>query len=118
MKMKIRKKMIGLWIRNNTDAKEKVFVAGYGAQIQAYSERQSPSVYFNVTQTPFAKKRLFADLLTNKPGLLVIPLSDKYAGDVDEDIRSYVQDLVTNNYILDTCLYNYNIYKYRASVIH
>ncbi len=112
-----RKKDIGLWIRNNTDTKEKVFVAGYGAQIQAYSERQSPSVYFNVTQTPFAKKRLFADLLTNKPTLIVIPLSDKYAGAVNEDIRSYVQELVTNNYTLDTCLYNYNIYKYRVPVI-
>jgi hypothetical protein len=112
-----KKKDIGLWIRHNTDTKEKVFVAGYGAQIQAYSERLSPSVYFNVTQTPFAKKRLFTDLLTNKPDLLVIPLSDKYAGTVDEDIRSYVQGLVTNNYVLDTCLYNYNIYKYRT-VIH
>jgi hypothetical protein len=112
-----KKKDIGLWIRNNTNVNEKVYVAGYGAQIQAYSERQSPSIYFNVTQTPFAKKRLFADLLTNKPTLLVIPLSDRYAGTVDEDIRSYVQGLVTNNYVLDTCLYQYNIYKYRASVI-
>jgi len=112
-----RKKEIGLWIRNNTNTKEKVFVAGYGAQIQAYSERQSPSVYFNVTQTPLAKKRLFADLLANKPTLLVIPLSEKYVATVDEDIRSYVQGLATNNYTLDTCLYNYNIYKYRT-VIH
>ena len=112
-----KKKDVGLWIRNHSDAKEKVFVAGYGAQIQAYSERLSPSVYFNVTQTPFAKKRLFTDLLTNKPTLLVIPLSDKYAGTVDVDIRSFVQGLVTNNYTLDTCIYNYNIYKYRT-VIH
>ena len=112
-----KKKDVGLWIRNNSDVKEKVFVAGYGAQIQAYSERLSPGVYFNVTQTPFAKKRLFSDLLTNKPAFLVIPLSDRYAGTVDEDIRSYVQDLATNNYTLDTCLNNYNIYKYRT-VIH
>ena len=34
-----KKKDVGLWIRNNSDVKEKVFVAGYGAQIQAYSER-------------------------------------------------------------------------------
>ncbi|HLA58157.1 MAG TPA: glycosyltransferase family 39 protein [Puia sp.] len=113
-----KKKDIGLWIRNNTNSKEKLFVAGYGAQIQAYSERQSPSVYFNATQTLFAKKKLFADLMADKPELLVIPLSDKYAGSVGEDIRSYVQGLATNYYTLDTCLYNYNIYKYRASVIH
>jgi len=113
-----KKKDIGLWIRNNTDTKDKVFVAGYGAQIQAYSERISPSVYFNVTQTPFAKKRLFADLLSNQPALLVIPMSDKYAGAVDEDIRSHIQELVTNNYTLDTSLYNFNIYKYRVLVSH
>ena len=108
-----KKKDIGLWIRNNTKTEDKVFVAGYGAQIQAYSERQSPSIYFNATQTPSAKKRLFADLLKNKPALLVIPLSDKYAGSVGEDIRTYIQGLVTTHYTLDTCLYNYNIYKYR-----
>jgi Dolichyl-phosphate-mannose-protein mannosyltransferase len=108
-----KKKDIGLWIRNNTNSNEKLFVAGYGAQIQAYSERESPSIYFNVTQTLFAKKKLFADLLTNKPDLLVIPLSDKYAGSVDEDIRIYVQGLAANHYNLDTCLYHYNIYKYR-----
>jgi hypothetical protein len=108
-----RKKDIGLWIRNHTNSNEKLYVAGYGAQIQAYSERQSPSVYFNATQTLFAKKKLFADLMTNKPDMLVIPLSDKYAGSVDEDTRAYVQGLAAKDYILDTCLYHYNIYKYR-----
>jgi hypothetical protein len=108
-----RKKDIGLWIRNHTNPNEKLYVAGYGAQIQAYSERQSPSVYFNATQTLFAKKKLFADLMTNKPDMLVIPLSDKYAGSVDEGIRAYVQELAAKHYSLDTCLYHYNIYKYR-----
>jgi hypothetical protein len=107
-----KKKDIGLWIRNHTDSRDRVFVAGYGAQIQVYSERLSPSVYFNVTQTSFAKNRLYADLLSNKPTLLVIPLSDTYAGSVDKDIRSYIQTLAANNYRLDTCLYQYNIYKY------
>jgi Dolichyl-phosphate-mannose-protein mannosyltransferase len=107
------KKDLGLWIRNNTVSADKVFVAGFGAQIQAYSERQSPSIYFNATQTSFAKKRLFADLSSNKPAMLVIPLSERYAGSVDEDIRSYVHELATVNYRLDTCLYNYNIYRFR-----
>jgi hypothetical protein len=108
-----KKKDIGLWLRNQSAPDEKLFVAGYGAQIQAYSERQSPSAYFNVTQTAFAKKKLFADLVTNKPAWLVIPLSDKYAGTVDADIRVYVERLAANDYNLDTCLYHYNIYKYR-----
>jgi hypothetical protein len=108
-----KKKDIGLWIRNNTDMNERVFVAGYGEQIQAYSERESPSIYFNVTQTEFAKKKLFADLVAYKPAMVVIPLSDKYAGFVDQDIRSHIQELISDNYILDTCLYQYNIYRYR-----
>jgi hypothetical protein len=107
------KKVLGLWIRDHTVSGEKVFVAGYSAQIQAYSERQSPSIYFNVTQTLFAKKRLFADLSTNKPAMLVIPLSERYAGSVAEDIRSYINVLAMGNYRLDTCLYNYKIYRYR-----
>ena len=47
------KKLLGLWIRSKTSTSEKLYVAGYGAQIQAYSERVSPSRYFNVTQTLF-----------------------------------------------------------------
>jgi hypothetical protein len=66
-----------------------------------------------VTQTLFAKKRLFADLSTNKPAMLVIPLSERYAGSVAEDIRSYINVLAMGNYRLDTCLYNYKIYRYR-----
>jgi Dolichyl-phosphate-mannose-protein mannosyltransferase len=106
------KKDLGIWIRDHTGTGDKVFVAGFGAQIQAYSERQSPSIYFNVTQTPFAKKRLFADLSLNKPAMLVIPLSERYTGSVDEDIRLYIRGLAAVNYRLDTCLYNYNIYRY------
>lgn len=107
------KKELGLWIRNNSLPGNKVFIAGFGAQIQAYSERQSPSIYFNVTQTLFAKKRLFVDLTSNIPTLLVIPLSERYTGSVDEDIRSYIYKLAASNYRLDTCIYNCNIYKYR-----
>jgi len=107
------KKDLGIWIRDHTVPGEKVFVAGYGAQIQAYSERQSPSIYFNVTQTIFAKKRLFADLSSKKPAMLVIPLSESYAGFVSDDIRSYINGLAKSSYRLDTSLYNYNIYRYR-----
>jgi len=105
------KKQIGLWIRDNTAPGDKVFIAGYGAQIQAYSERISPSIYFNVTQTAFAKNRLYADLSSNKPDLLVIPLQERYLTSVGEDIRSYISGLVIRNYKLDTCLYNYDIFR-------
>jgi Dolichyl-phosphate-mannose-protein mannosyltransferase len=109
------KKQIGLWIRGNTLPGEKVFVAGYGAQIQAYSERLSPSIYFNVTQTVFAKGRLYADLSAGKPALIVIPKQERYLSSVDADIRSYIAGLALKDYHLDTCLYNYNIFRYNKT---
>jgi len=110
------KKLLGLWIRSKTLTSEKVFVAGYGAQIQAYSERVSPSCYFNVTQTPYAKKRLFSDLLSDKPGMIVIPLSETYKIAVDPDIRLFVNELAFKNYSLDTCMYDYNIFRYKRII--
>jgi hypothetical protein len=106
------KKLLGLWIRSRTLTSEKVYVAGYGAQVQAYAERVSPTRFFNVTQTPFARKRLFSDLLTSKPSMIVIPLSESYSNVVDADIRLFVNELTSKNYRLDTCVYNYNIFRY------
>ena len=107
------KRLVGLWIRSKTLSSEKVFVAGYGAQIQVYSERISPSVYFNATQTDFAKKRLYFDLTSGKPAMMVIPLHENYSNLVDGDIRNFINGMVTKNYSLDTSIYNYNIYRYK-----
>jgi len=107
------KKKIGLWLRSNTMPGEKIFIAGYSAEIQAYSERVSPSIYFNVTQTPRARKKLFADLNSNMPALVVIPLSDRYTNSVSADIRSFVNRIVENNYVRDTSLYNYAVFRYK-----
>ena len=106
------KRKIGLWIRSNTLSSEKVFVAGYGAQILSYSERISPTVYFNVTQTAVAKKRLFSDLSVHTPAMVLIPRSERYAGSVDPEIRSFINDMVAGNYSLDTSIYNYNIFRF------
>ena len=76
------KKELGLWIKLNTNPKEQVFVAGYGSIVQAYSERLSPTIYFNITQTETAKKRLFADLDSNKPAMIVIPASGEYNNNI------------------------------------
>ncbi len=94
------KRDVGLWIRSNTMPREKVYVAGYSAQIQLYSERVSPSIYFNITQTVFAKKRLFHDLLTNKPEMIVVPVQGAYLNLVDADIRQFVNQLAAENYRL------------------
>lgn len=105
------KKELGQWIKSNTLPNETAFVAGYRAQVQAYSCRLSPSIYFNATQTPLAKKRLFLDLSHNKPEIIVIPLFSKYTSLVDEDIRLFIANLVAKDYYFDRCLYSYNLYR-------
>ena len=107
------KKAVGLWIRSNTGISEKVYVAGYGAEIQMYSERLSPSIYFNVTQTSFAKKRLIRDLMLDRPAMIVLPLNQRYGQTVDGDLRGFVNELITTDYQLDTCIDQYNIFRLR-----
>ena len=108
------KKRLGLWIKSNTQSGETVYVAGYEAQVQAYSCRLSPSIYFNATQTPLAKKRLFLDLNNNKPAMIIIPLFSKYTNLVNLDIQTFLNKIIAENYYFDRCLYSYNIYRKKA----
>jgi hypothetical protein len=104
-------KKLGGWIKSNTAPQDMVFVAGFGAQVQAYSERLSPTVYFNVTQTPIAKKRFYQDFSVNKPVIILIPLFSEYEQHVDPDMRQYIDEMVKKKYVLDGCMYNYDIYR-------
>jgi len=104
-------KKLGLWVKTNTGEQDKVLVAGYGAQVQVYSERLSPSIYFNVTQTEVAKKRLFEDLKQNKPAMILVPLYDDYRETVNPDIRLFIDSLVAKEYHQDRSMYNYNVYR-------
>ena len=61
-------KSIGRWVKANTAPNEKVFVAGYGAAVQVYTERLSPTIYFNATQTRIAKARFYKDMKQTSPG--------------------------------------------------
>jgi len=105
------KRKMGLWIRANTAEQERVLVAGYGAEIQAYSERLSPSIYFNVTQTKMAMQTFIDEINLNRPDMVAVPLFAEYIRDVVPDMRSFIHELVIKNYDLDTCLYGYDIYK-------
>jgi hypothetical protein len=105
------KRKIGLWIRSHSQPGEKVYVSGYGAEIQLYSDRISPSIYFNVTQTTYAKERLFRDLVADKPAIIALPLSQKYLQSVDSDLRNFVDSLASNDYRPDTTLYGYKIFR-------
>ena len=105
------KKDLGLWIKSNTTFQDKVLIAGYGAEVQVYSERLSPSIYFNVTQTTVAKKRFFNDLAINTPAMIVVPIFSNYTDLVDQDIRTFISTLIAEKYKFIKCLYGYNIYK-------
>lgn len=105
------RKKLGQWIRDHTKEQEEVFVAGFGAQVQAYSERVSPTVYFNVTQTHIARQRYFSDLLRNKPDMVLVPLFSEYNNFVSRDMREFLDQLLVKDYYPDTCMYNYNIYR-------
>ena len=107
-------KKMGLWIRDNTNEKDLVFVAGYGARAQVYTERLSPTVYFNVTQTPKAKQRFFSDITKNKPTIIAIPILVSYERNVNEDMRSFIQQLVEKEYSFTRCIYGYSVYKIKG----
>jgi hypothetical protein len=99
-----------LWIKSNTNSGEQVFIAGYGAIIQAYSERESPTVYFNVTRTPAAKKRLFSDFARKMPAVIAVPISEHYNNNND-DIKIFLDSLMRRNYSFMSCRYGYGIYR-------
>lgn len=107
------RKRLGWWIRDNTTPKDMVYVAGFGAQVQAYSERISPTIYFNVTQTHLAKERFYSDMHKNKPAMILVPLFSEYKNFVAGDMRQFVDELISKDYYLDRCMYNYNIYRIR-----
>jgi hypothetical protein len=106
-------RQLGWWVKANTAPNEKVFVAGYGSQVQAYSERISPSIYFNATQTRIAKERFFKDMKQNKPAVILVPLFPEYKQYIDADLRLYVDELVAKDYYFERCMFNYNVYRIR-----
>lgn len=105
------RKRLGWWVRDNTKVQDKVLVAGFGAQVQVYSERLSPSIYFNVTQTEIAKQRFFRDMKLNKPAMILIPLFPDYKQNVSPDMRQFVDEMVAKDYNLETCMFSYNVYR-------
>ncbi|PWT98999.1 MAG: hypothetical protein C5B52_11325 [Bacteroidetes bacterium] len=107
----LAKKQLGLWIKANTDTTEKVLVAGYGAIVQAYSERIAPSIYFNVTQTQKAKQHFINDINKTKPGMILVPGFSSYTVEVSDDLRNFIDEFTNKNYSLTGCKYGYKIYR-------
>ena len=107
----LAKKQLGLWVKENTDPNEKLLVAGYGAIVQAYSERIAPSIYFNVTQTQKAKQRFVNDINKDKPGMILVPGFSSYTTEVSDDLRNSIDELVNKSYSFTGCKYGYKIFK-------
>lgn len=105
------KKKLGLWVKANSSEKDYVFIAGSGAQVQAYSERISPTIYFNTTQTALAKQRLFADLQKNKPKWILIPKFPEYKQHTSNDIIIFIEQLISKSYHYNNCIYGYTVYQ-------
>jgi hypothetical protein len=102
---------LGSWIRANTKPNDHVLVAGYGARVQLYANRLSPTIYFNVTQTPRAKARLMHEVIADKPEMIAVPVFPDYKVHVSEDLREFVDTLVYREYLFERCLYGYNVYR-------
>jgi hypothetical protein len=111
-------KKLGIWIKSVTAEHEQVLIAGFGAQVQVYTERLSPSIYFNATQTTLAKERFFNDMRVNHPQLVLIPLFPDYSQNVDPGIRQYIDSLVRNDYSLTRCSSGYAIYHIKPYMIN
>jgi len=101
---------LGFWMKDSLQPKDKVFIAGMGAQVQAYSETISPTIYFNVTQTKSAKERLYSDISKTKPGFILVPIFNTYKN-VSADLRIFIDNLVKKEYHYIDCRYGYGIYK-------
>ena len=105
------RKLLGQWVRDHTAPQDKVYIAGFGAQVQAYSERISATVYFNATQTLVAKERFYRDMRSNKPAMILIPLFPEYKQTVSPDMRQFVAEMVTRDYKPAGCMNGYSVYR-------
>ena len=108
-------RQLGLWIKANTRTTEKVFVAGGGPQVQAYSERLSPSVHFSAGETKSARERFFKDMKQNKADMILVPLYPEYRYYLSSDLLSYVDELTAGDYYFVRCLFNYNVYRLKIN---
>jgi len=111
-------RQLGQWVKANTTVQQNVLVAGYGSQVQVYSERISPSIYFNATQTPLAKERFYRDMRQHEPDMILVPLFPEYRQYIGADLQQYIDQLVAKDYYLDRCMFNYNVYRLKKTQVN
>lgn len=108
-------KRLGLWIKENSQKGDLVYIASYGAPAQAYSERISPSRYFDsiFLRIPGAGQELINDLLRKKPRLILIPRFHEYKVWAPKEVRDLIDQVVQNDYKYRDCHYGYEVYERR-----
>lgn len=104
-------KKLGQWIKSVTEDSDLVYIAGYGARVQVFSERRSPAIFFNVTQTKEAKQKIMQELQAHPPALIAIPAFSNYTAFVQPELRIFLADFAAKNYMQEKCMYGYTIYK-------
>jgi len=105
------RKQLGLWIKKNTSSSEIVYIAGYGAQVQAYSERRSPARYFSGNANI---EELRENLRQNPPDLLLIPAYQQYREWIQMDQREWIAGLAEKNYTQTRMMSGYLIYREKS----
>jgi len=106
---------LGKWIKTVTSDTDLVYVAGFGARVQLYSERVSPALYFNITQTNYSRAQIYRDLENKPPAMIAIPVFSSYKAWVDKEVRDYIDKLVADRYVFDKCQYGYGIYRRKSN---
>jgi hypothetical protein len=109
-------KEIGIWLRDNTNEEDYIYIAGYrGNRILSYSDRVSSSKYFNTifVTSIVEREQLMSDLKTKPPIYFLRPkfslyfLRPKSGIGIEEKIEGFIKD----NYKLSHIKYDYEFWK-------
>jgi len=105
----IARRYLGEWVHANTSAEQTVYIAGYGAQVQAYAMRKSPSRYFSgQTRNVEALRK---ELGETPPYLVLIPNFREYEEWIPLIQRNVVSEFVRRDYMLQEERLGYLIYR-------
>ncbi|MGH1366278.1 MAG: ArnT family glycosyltransferase [Calditrichia bacterium] len=105
----IARRYLGEWVYANTSAEQTVYIAGYGAQVQAYAMRKSPTRYFSGQARNVGA--LSKELSENPPYLVLIPNFREYEEWIPLTQRNVVSELVQRNYVLREERLGYRVYR-------
>jgi hypothetical protein len=85
---------MGIWLRDNTSNEDYVYiVAGGGNPILCYSERISPSRYFNTlfVTSPHERAILLSDIKTKSPLYILLSKRDPFYKNIGGNIERYIK---------------------------